>query len=47
MTKQLARDGYGAPMRGEAEVVEGLMTPDLTWGAAARIGAGFVEGAGL
>jgi hypothetical protein len=34
-------------MRGEAEVVEDLIAPDLTRGAAARIGAGFVEGAGL
>ncbi len=33
MTKneQLARDGYEALMHGEAEVVERLMAPDLTW----------------
>jgi ketosteroid isomerase-like protein len=29
--EQLARDGYEALMRGEAEVVEDLMAPDLTW----------------
>ena len=33
MTKneQLARDGYEALMRGELEVIEDLMAPDLTW----------------
>jgi ketosteroid isomerase-like protein len=29
--EQLARDGYEALMRGEAEVAEALMAPDLTW----------------
>ncbi len=27
----LAREGYGALMRGEIEIVEQLMAPDLTW----------------
>lgn len=29
--ERLARDGYEALMRGEVEVVEELMAPDLTW----------------
>jgi ketosteroid isomerase-like protein len=29
--EQLAREGYEALMRGEANVVEDLMAPDLTW----------------
>jgi ketosteroid isomerase-like protein len=29
--EQLARDGYEALMRGETEVAEALMAPDLTW----------------
>ena len=29
--EQLARDGHEALMRGEVDVVEGLMAPDLTW----------------
>jgi ketosteroid isomerase-like protein len=29
--EQLARDGYEALMRGDVEVVEDLMAPELTW----------------
>jgi len=29
--EQLARNGYEALMRGDVEVVEDLMAPDLTW----------------
>ena len=29
--EQLARDGYEALMRGETEMAEALIAPDLTW----------------